>query len=180
MDEQELQKIRETAAALDEIAEDLEKEAFREAAEGVTRSCAYTNHTIMAEALDTWSLEDLTRTAPQLVPVIQRLDLIVREKYQDPSVWIIDEEGRARMANLCVHFCFSVNGVSKSHTQILENERLRGFYQIYPERFSNKTNGISFRRWLLGCNPELAEWICSKIGNGFPNKFKIIQILVYL
>ena len=141
--------------------------SFREAAEVVTRSCAYTNHTIMAEALDTWSLEDLTRTAPQLVPVIQRLDLIVREKYQDPSVWIIDEEGRARMANLCVHFCFSVNGVSKSHTQILENERLRGFYQIYPERFSNKTNGISFRRWLLGCNPELAEWICSKIGNGY-------------
>ena len=141
--------------------------SFREAAEVVTRSCAYTNHTIMAEALDTWSLEELTETAPQLVPVIQRLDLMVREQYQDPSVWIIDEEGRAHMANLCVHFCFSVNGVSRSHTEILKNDRLRSFYQIYPEKFSNKTNGISFRRWLLGCNPELSEWICSKIGNGF-------------
>ena len=141
--------------------------SFREAVEVVTRSCAYTNHTIMAEALDSWSLEELTETAPQLVPVIQRLDLIVREQYRDPSVWIIDDEGRAHMANLCVHFCFSVNGVSKNHTEILKNDRLKSFYQIYPEKFSNKTNGISFRRWLLGCNPELAEWICSKIGNGF-------------
>ena len=141
--------------------------SFMEAVDVVTRSCAYTNHTIMAEALDTWSLDELTEAAPQLVPIIHRLDLIVKSRYQDPSVLIIDSGRRVRMAYLCVHFCFSVNGVSKSHTGILENSRLKGFYRIYPERFSNKTNGISFRRWLLGCNPDLADLICDKIGNAF-------------
>jgi len=141
--------------------------SFMEAVDVVTRSCAYTNHTIMAEALDTWSLDELTEAAPQLVPIIHRLDLIIKSRYQDPSVLIIDSERRVRMAYLCVHFCFSVNGVSESHTNILKNSRLNGFYRIYPERFSNKTNGISFRRWLLGCNPELAGLICDKIGNAF-------------
>ena len=141
--------------------------SFMEAVDVVTRSCAYTNHTIMAEALDTWSLDELSEAAPQLVPIIHRLDLIVKSRYQDPSVLIIDSGRRVRMAYLCVHFCFSVNGVSKSHTGILENSRLKGFYRIYPERFSNKTNGISFRRWLLGCNPDLADLICDKIGNAF-------------
>ena len=141
--------------------------SFMEAIDVVTRSCAYTNHTIMAEALDAWPLDDLAEAAPQLVPIIHRLDLIVKSRYPDPSVHIIDAGRMVRMAYLCVHFCFSVNGVSKSHTGILENSRLKGFYEIYPEKFSNKTNGISFRRWLLGCNPELAGFICDKIGNAF-------------
>ena len=141
--------------------------SFMEAVNVVTGSCAYTNHTIMAEALDAWQLDDLMEVAPQLVPIIHRLDLIVKSRYPDPSVYIIDAGRMVRMAYLCVHFCFSVNGVSKSHTEILENSSLKGFYKIYPERFSNKTNGISFRRWLLSCNPELAGWICDKIGNGF-------------
>ena len=141
--------------------------SFMEAVSVVTGSCAYTNHTIMAEALDAWPLDDLMEVAPQLVPIIHRLDLIVKSRYPDPSVHIIDAGRMVRMAYLCVHFCFSVNGVSKSHTGILESSRLKGFYEIYPEKFSNKTNGISFRRWLLGCNPELAGFICGKIGNAF-------------
>ena len=141
--------------------------SFMEAVKVVTGTCAYTNHTILAEALETWSMEELSEVVPQLVPIIHRLDLIVKNKYSDPSVWIIDAERRAHMANLCVHFGFSVNGVSKSHTSILGNAQMKGLYEVYPEKFSNKTNGISFRRWLLSCNPKLSEWICGKIGNSF-------------
>lgn len=141
--------------------------SFMEAVKVVTGSCAYTNQTILAEALEIWSVDELSQVVPQLVPIIHRLDLIVKNKYSDPSVWIIDMEHRVHMDNLCVHFGFSVNGVSKSHTGILMNSQMKGLYALYPERFSNKTNGISFRRWLLGCNPELTKWICDKIGNSF-------------
>ena len=141
--------------------------SFMEAVKVVTGTCAYTNHTILAEALETWSVDQLTEVVPQLVPIIHRLDLIVKNKYHDPSVWIIDTERRVHMANLCVHFGFSVNGVAKIHTKILEESQLRGLYEIYPEKFSNKTNGISFRRWLYGCNSELSDWISAKIGNDY-------------
>lgn len=141
--------------------------SFMEAVKVVTRTCAYTNHTILAEALETWSIDELTEVVPQLVPIIHRMDLIIKNRHNDPSVWIIDMEKRVRMANMCVHFGFSVNGVAGVHTKILKSSQLRGLYEIYPEKFSNKTNGISFRRWLLGCNPELTDYICGKIGNGF-------------
>ncbi|MCR5812015.1 MAG: glycogen/starch/alpha-glucan family phosphorylase [Lachnospiraceae bacterium] len=141
--------------------------SFMEAVKVVTKTCAYTNHTILTEALETWSVDQLSEVVPQLVPIIHRLDLIIKNRYHDPSVWIIDSERRVHMANLCVHFGFSVNGVAKIHTKILEQSQLRGFYQIYPEKFSNKTNGISFRRWLYGCNSELSDWISAKIGNDF-------------
>ena len=114
-----------------------------EAVKVVTKTCAYTNHTILAEALETWSVDQLSEVVPQLVPIIHRLDLIIKNRYHDPSVWIIDTERRVHMANLCVHFGFSVNGVAKIHTKILEESQLSGLYQIYPEKFSNKTNGIS-------------------------------------
>ena len=141
--------------------------SFMEAVKVVTKTCAYTNLTILTEALETWSVDQLSEVVPQLVPIIHRLDLIIKNRYHDPSVWIIDSERRVHMANLCVHFGFSVNGVAKIHTKILEQSQLRGFYQIYPEKFSNKTNGISFRRWLYGCNSELSDWISAKIGNDF-------------
>ena len=141
--------------------------SFMEAVKVVTKTCAYTNHTILAEALETWSVDQLAEVVPQLVPIIHRLDLIVKNKYHDPSVWIIDTERRVHMANLCVHFGFSVNGVAKIHTKILKESQLRGLFEIYPEKFSNKTNGISFRRWLYGCNSELSDWISAKIGNDY-------------
>ena len=141
--------------------------SFMEAVKVVTKTCAYTNHTILAEALETWSVDQLSEVVPQLVPIIHRLDLIIKNRYHDPSVWIIDTEKRVHMANLCVHFGFSVNGVAKIHTKILEESQLSGLYQIYPEKFSNKANGISFRRWLYGCNSELSDWISAKIGNDY-------------
>ena len=141
--------------------------SFMEAVKVVTKTCAYTNHTILAEALEKWSIEQLTEVVPQLVPIIHRLDLIVKNRYQDPSVWIIDQDRMVHMANLCVHFGFSVNGVAKIHTKILQESQLSGLYKIYPEKFSNKTNGISMRRWLYGCNSELADWISAKIGNDY-------------
>ena len=141
--------------------------SFMEAVKVVTKTCAYTNHTILAEALEMWSIDHLTEVVPRLVPIIHRLDLIVKSRYADPSVWIIDADKMVHMANLCVHFGFSVNGVARIHTKILEDSQLSGFYKIYPEKFSNKTNGISFRRWLYGCNSELADWISAKIGNDY-------------
>ena len=141
--------------------------SFMEAVKVVTQTCAYTNHTILAEALEIWSIDHLTQVVPQLVPIIHRLDLIIKSNNADPSVWIIDTDRMVHMANLCVHFTFSVNGVARIHTEILKNSQLSGFYKIYPERFSNKTNGISFRRWLFGCNSELSDWISDKIGNDY-------------
>ena len=151
--------------------------SFMEAVKVITKTCAYTNHTILAEALETWPIDQLEEVVPQLVPIIHRLDLIIKNRYHDPSVWIIDTERRVHMANLCVHFGFSVNGVARIHTKILEESQLKGLYRIYPEKFSNKTNGISFRRWLYECNSELSDWITDKIGNDYKVDAKNLEKL---
>ncbi len=140
---------------------------FDEAVRIVRSMCAYTNHTILAEALEKWSSEYLEKVVPHLMPVIQKLDERVRNKYSDPAVQIIDEDDRVHMARIDIHYGFSVNGVATLHTEILEHSELAPFYKIYPERFSNKTNGITFRRWLLHTNPELTDLIREKIGDGF-------------
>ena len=133
----------------------------------VTKTCAYTNHTILAEALEKWPMHFLEKAVPQLVPVIYELNSRVKQKYADKSVAIIDDEKRVHMAHMDIHYGFSVNGVAHLHTEILKNSELNNFYKIYPEKFNNKTNGITFRRWLLHCNPELTELIRSLIGPGF-------------
>ena len=133
----------------------------------VSRCCAYTNHTILAEALETWPAADLKEAVPQLLPIIEVLDDKVRRRFSDPSVHIIDGEDRVHMAHMDIHCGFSVNGVAALHTDILKKSELRNFYAIYPEKFNNKTNGITFRRWLMGCNPELADWISGLIGDGW-------------
>lgn len=141
--------------------------SFEEAAEIVSRTCAYTNHTILAEALEKWPMEYLEEAVPQLVPVIKKLDKQARNVHQDPSVAIIDEKDLVHMAHMDIHYGFSVNGVAYLHTEILKKSELKKFYDIYPEKFSNKTNGITFRRWLLHCNPLLTELITSRIGEGY-------------
>ena len=133
----------------------------------VTKTCAYTNHTILAEALEKWPMHFLEKAVPQLVPVIYELNSRVKQKYADGSVAIIDDEKRVHMAHMDIHYGFSVNGVAHLHTEILKNSELNNFYKIYPEKFNNKTNGITFRRWLLHCNHELTELIRSLIGPGF-------------
>ena len=133
----------------------------------VSRTCAYTNHTILAEALEKWPIHFLEKAVPQLVPVIYELNSRVKQKYADGSVAIIDDEKRVHMAHMDIHYGFSVNGVAHLHTEILKNSELNNFYKIYPEKFNNKTNGITFRRWLLHCNHELTELIRSLIGPGF-------------
>ena len=133
----------------------------------VTKTCAYTNHTILAEALEKWPMHFLEKAVPQLVPVIYELNSRVKQKYADKSVAIIDDEKRVHMAHMDIHYGFSVNGVAHLHTEILKNSELNNFYKIYPEKFNNKTNGITFRRWLLHCNHELTELIRSLIGPGF-------------
>ncbi len=138
-----------------------------EAIDVVSKTCAYTNHTILAEALEKWPLSYLEKVVPQLVPIIQELDARVKAKYSDPKVWIIDEDDRVHMAHMDIHYGFSVNGVAAIHTQILKETELHPFYEIYPEKFNNKTNGITFRRWLLSCNRELAALITDTIGNGY-------------
>ena len=133
----------------------------------VSKTCAYTNHTILAEALEKWPIHFLEKAVPQLVPVIYELNSRVKQKYADGSVAIIDDEKRVHMAHMDIHYGFSVNGVAHLHTEILKNSELNNFYNIYPEKFNNKTNGITFRRWLLHCNHELTELIRSLIGPGF-------------
>ncbi len=133
----------------------------------VSRMCAYTNHTILAEALEKWPLWFLDRVVPQLIPIIKMLDVKVKEKYQDERVYIIDKEERVHMAHIDIHYGFSVNGVAALHTQILEDSELKPFKDIYPDKFNNKTNGITFRRWLLHCNHELSDFITEKIGAGY-------------
>lgn len=133
----------------------------------VSKCAAYTNHTILAEALEKWPISYLKEIVPQLVPIIEALDDRVRRKYGDPSVVIIDKNDTVHMAHIDIHYGKSVNGVAKLHTEILEQTELRNFYNIYPEKFNNKTNGITFRRWLLSCNPELGSYIAGKIGNDF-------------
>ena len=147
----------------------VEEKAFSmdEAIEVVSKTCAYTNHTILAEALEKWPLAYLEKVVPQLIPYIKELDKRVREKYDDPKVQIIDEDDRVHMAHIDIHYGFSVNGVAAIHTDILKQTELNHFYKIYPAKFNNKTNGITFRRWLLSCNRELAGFISEKIGDGY-------------
>lgn len=140
---------------------------FNEAVEIVEKTCAYTNHTILAEALETWPLEYLEQAAPQIVPIIKELDARIKGRYGDKRVWIIDEEDRVHMAHMDIHYGYSVNGVAALHTEILKNSELKPFYDIYPEKFNNKTNGITFRRWLLHCNPELVQWISGYVEEDF-------------
>ncbi len=138
-----------------------------EAIEVVSKTCAYTNHTILAEALEKWPLKYLEKVVPQLVPIIKELDKRVAKKYKDPKVQIIDKDKRVHMAHIDIHYGFSVNGVAAIHTEILKNTELNAFYKIYPEKFNNKTNGITFRRWLLSCNRELAGFLSETIGDGY-------------
>ena len=141
--------------------------SFEKAADIISRTCAYTNHTILAEALEKWPMEYIKEAVPQLVPVIKKLAEQARKAHGDPSVSIIDEKGLVHMAHMDIHYGFSVNGVAYLHTEILKKSELKNFYNIYPEKFSNKTNGITFRRWLLHCNPLLSELITSRIGDGY-------------
>ena len=138
-----------------------------EAIEVVSRTCAYTNHTILAEALEKWPLSYLEKVVPQLVPIIKELSVRVARKYSDPRVQIIDKDGRVHMAHMDIHYGFSVNGVAAIHTEILKETELHPFYEIYPEKFNNKTNGITFRRWLLSCNRELTALIDETIGTDY-------------
>lgn len=138
-----------------------------EAIEVVSRTCAYTNHTILSEALEKWPLAYLEKVVPQLVPIIKELDERVKAKYEEPKLHIIDEQNRVHMAHMDMHYGFSVNGVAAIHTDILKETELNEFYKIYPEKFNNKTNGITFRRWLLSCNRELTALISETIGDGF-------------
>ena len=140
---------------------------IEDAVQTVSRTCAYTNHTILAEALEKWPLEYIERVVPQLVPIIKELSARVAKKYEDPRVQIIDSGKKVHMAHIDIHYGYSVNGVAAIHTDILKESELNHFYKIYPEKFNNKTNGITFRRWLLSCNRELAEFLTETIGDGF-------------
>ena len=148
------------------------------AIEIVSKTCAYTNHTILAEALEKWPIAYLEKAVPQLVPIIKELDRKVREKYKDESLYIIDKNKNVHMAHIDIHYTFSVNGVASLHTGILKNNELNNFYEIYPEKFNNKTNGITFRRWLMHCNPELAALIGKLIGYGFKSDAEKLQDLI--
>ncbi|WP_455719089.1 glycogen/starch/alpha-glucan phosphorylase [Agathobacter sp.] len=137
-----------------------------EAIEIVTKVCAYTNHTILAEALEKWPIYFLEKAVPQLMPIIRELDNKVRAKVDDESTYII-KDGLVHMAHMDIHYGYSVNGVAYLHTEILKNTELNNFYKLYPEKFNNKTNGITFRRWLMSCNPELSAYITELIGDGW-------------
>ena len=143
------------------------KISFEESVEIVTAMTGYTNHTILAEALEKWPLEYLEEVVPDIVEIIKKLDKIVKIKYNNENVQIIDKEDRVHMANMDIHFSSSVNGVAYLHTEILKNSELKDFYEIYPEKFNNKTNGITFRRWLESCNEDLADYIKELIGTGY-------------
>ena len=160
----------------------VEEKAFTmdEAIDVVSKTCAYTNHTILAEALEKWPLAYLEKVVPQLVPYIKELDKRVAAKYDDPKVQIIDKDGRVHMAHIDIHYGFSVNGVAAIHTEILKDTELNAFYKIYPEKFNNKTNGITFRRWLMSCNRELTGFLSQTIGDGFKKDAdKLEKLLEY-
>ena len=140
---------------------------FDEAVEIVKKTCAYTNHTILAEALEKWPMAYLKEVVPQLVPIIEILDDRVRRKVEDTELAIIDSKDLVHMAHMDIQYGFSVNGVAYLHTEILKNTELKKFYDLYPEKFNNKTNGITFRRWLLHCNHALSDFITEKIGAGY-------------
>lgn len=154
---------------------------MEEAIEIVTKTCAYTNHTILAEALEKWPIEYLDKVVPQLMPIIRELDNKVKAKYDDEKVYIIDKDNRVHMAHMDIHYGFSVNGVAALHTEILKEEELKPFYNIYPEKFNNKTNGITFRRWLIHCNNELAKYISELIGDDYKkDATKLENLLKYI
>ncbi len=138
-----------------------------EAIEIVSKTCAYTNHTILAEALEKWPMDYLEEAVPHLIPIIRELDKRVREKVEDETTYIIDKDNLVHMASMDIHYGYSVNGVAALHTEILKDTELNNFYKLYPEKFNNKTNGITFRRWFIAANPELASYIESLIGPGF-------------
>lgn len=140
---------------------------LHEAIDIVSKTCAYTNHTILAEALEKWHLEDLKQVVPQLIPTIQELNAIAKSRSDNKAVQIIDEHNLVHMAHMDIHFGYSINGVASLHTEILKNSELKAFYELYPEKFNNKTNGITFRRWLLHCNNELSQYITSLIGDEY-------------
>lgn len=147
----------------------VEEKAFTmdEAIEVVSKTCAYTNHTILSEALEKWPVKYLEKVVPQLMPYIKELDKRIAKKFDNPKVQIIDKDNRVHMAHIDIHYGFSVNGVAAIHTEILKETELNHFYQIYPEKFNNKTNGITFRRWLLSCNRELAAFLSETIGDSY-------------
>ena len=154
---------------------------FNEAIEIVQKTCAYTNHTILAEALEKWPVDYLEQVAPQIVPIIRDLDARIKGRYKDPRVHIIDDQNRVHMAHMDIHYGYSVNGVAYLHTEILKNEELKPFYDIYPQKFNNKTNGITFRRWLLHCNHELTAWLDEKIGPNYrKDATKLEKLLDYV
>ena len=140
---------------------------FDEAVEIVTDVCAYTNHTILSEALEKWPRAYLEKVVPQLMPVIEKLNVLAGKRTKDASMSIIDKDGRVHMAHMDIHFTHSTNGVAYLHTEILKNSELKNFYKLYPEKFNNKTNGITFRRWLISCNPLLTAELEARIGSGF-------------
>ena len=144
----------------------------------VRKTCAYTNHTILAEALEKWPVAYLEKVVPHLMPIIRELDARVRRDYHDERVYIIDEMDRVHMAHIDIHFGYAVNGVAALHTQILEESELKPFYDIYPEKFNNKTNGITFRRWLVHCNPELASYLKELIGPEYMEDAKHLEKLL--
>jgi len=140
---------------------------MQEAIDVVSKTCAYTNHTILAEALEKWPIDYLEEVVPHLMPIIHELDAQAKKKYKDEKVAIIDKDQRVHMAHMDIHYGFSVNGVAALHTEILKNSELKPFYDIYPEKFNNKTNGITQRRFLLHANPLLSDWVTSKVGDGW-------------
>ncbi|MBP5298978.1 MAG: glycogen/starch/alpha-glucan family phosphorylase [Lachnospiraceae bacterium] len=152
-----------------------------EAIEVVSRTCAYTNHTILAEALEKWPLKYLEKVVPQLVPIIKELDKKAKAKYKDPKVAIIDKDERVHMAHMDIHYGYSINGVAAIHTEILKNSELNHFYKIYPDKFNNKTTGITFRRWLMSCNHELAEYVEELVGRSYKKDAdKLERLLEYI
>ena len=151
---------------------------FEEAADIVSHVCAYTNHTILAEALEKWPIYYLEDIVPQLVPIIRKLDEKVKAKYPAENLAIIDSNDLVHMAHMDIHYGFSINGVAALHTEILKNSELHQFYEIYPEKFNNKTNGITFRRWLMYCNQPLANSISSLIGDGYKKNAEELKKLL--
>ena len=148
---------------------------FEEAVQIVTDTCAYTNHTILAEALEKWPRSFLEQVVPQLMPVIEKLDALSRTRTDNEAVAVIDKNDVIHMAHMDIHFTHSTNGVAALHTEILKNSELADFYQLYPEKFNNKTNGITFRRWLLKCNPALADEIESLIGSEIESAILLLE-----
>ena len=153
---------------------------FEEAAGVVERSCAYTNHTILAEALETWPMGAIERVAPGVAPIVRRLDALARTRCADEAVAVIDASDVAHMANMDVHFSHAVNGVAALHTQILVTSEMRPFAELYPHKFTNKTNGVTFRRWLMGCDRPLAELVSSAIGDGWKRDARELEGLLDL